>query len=167
MRLEGKVAIVTGGTRGIGEGIVALFAEEGAHVVNGDLKEPDSLPAGNVIWEQLDVTDLDNWQRVVDGVVEAKGTIDMLVNNAGFVGSYEADRQHHARRLGPDRRREPDRRVLRHADRHPRDEEGRPRLDRQRLLDLGGRGRTRRLRVPGQQGSLPRDDQERCDVLRG
>ena len=89
MRLEGKVAIVTGGTRGIGEGIVALFAEEGAHVVNGDLKEPDSLPAGNVIWEQLDVTDLDNWQRVVDGVVEAKGTIDMLVNNAGFVGSYE------------------------------------------------------------------------------
>ena len=89
MRLDGKVAIVTGGTSGIGEGIVTLFAEEGAQVVNGDLEEPGKLPAGDVSWERLDVTDLDNWQRVVDSVVHDKGTIDVLVNNAGLVGSYE------------------------------------------------------------------------------
>ena len=89
MRLENKVAVVTGGSRGIGRASVEVFAEEGAKVYCLDLSldEPFSHPGIEFIAH--DVTDLEAWHRVVAEIVEAEGQIDILFNNAGSVGSYE------------------------------------------------------------------------------
>ena len=89
MRLENKVAVVTGGSRGIGRASVEVFAEEGAKVYCLDLSldEPFADPAIKFI--PHDVTDLEAWHRVVAEIVEAEGKIDILFNNAGSVGSYE------------------------------------------------------------------------------
>ena len=89
MRLDGKIAIVTGGGRGIGRATAELFASEGATVVVGDIDVSAPFDNANVTAEQLDVTDEHSWQRLVGGVVERHGHIDVLMNNAGGVGSYE------------------------------------------------------------------------------
>ena len=90
MKLEGKVAAVTGGSRGIGRGIVEAFLDEGANVVlNGRsedkgaqaLKEIDAGERAHFI--AGDVTQESTMQAVVDGTVERYGRIDILVNNAG------------------------------------------------------------------------------------
>jgi NAD(P)-dependent dehydrogenase (short-subunit alcohol dehydrogenase family) len=92
-RLDAKVAIVTGGARGIGLACVELFAEEGATVIAADL-EPAASPtevagAGSIAPHALDVTSDAQWQSLVREVVERHGRIDVLVNNAGTVGSYD------------------------------------------------------------------------------
>jgi NAD(P)-dependent dehydrogenase (short-subunit alcohol dehydrogenase family) len=83
MRLEGKVAIVTGASSGIGAAIAALFEEEGATVVGADI----AANGGPV--RQLDVGDLDGWHALVADVRAEHGTVDVLVNNAGIVKAYE------------------------------------------------------------------------------
>lgn len=87
-RLEGKVALVTGGGMGIGRAIAELFAEEGAIVIVGDVTQPEPFQQANVIPKQLDVSKLEQWQSLVGEVVTEHGKIDVLVNNAGLVGSY-------------------------------------------------------------------------------
>lgn len=89
MRLDGKIAIVTGGGRGIGRATAELFASEGATVVVGDVDVSAPFDSARVSAEQLDVTDEDSWERLVAGVIERHGRIDVLMNNAGGVGSYE------------------------------------------------------------------------------
>ena len=89
MRLDGKIAIVTGGCRGIGRATAELFASEGATVVVGDVDVSAPFDSARVSAEQLDVTDEDSWERLVAGVIERHGRIDVLMNNAGGVGSYE------------------------------------------------------------------------------
>ena len=89
MRLDGKIAIVTGGGRGIGRATAELFASEGATVVVGDVDVSSPFGDPRVTTEQLDVTDEHSWQRLVGGVIERHGRIDVLMNNAGGVGSYE------------------------------------------------------------------------------
>jgi NAD(P)-dependent dehydrogenase (short-subunit alcohol dehydrogenase family) len=90
MRLEGKVAIVTGGSRGIGRGCVELFAAEGARVITADVSKPDTpFEAEGITYRELDVTDLESWGRVVNSILEDEGRLDILVNNAGTVGSYD------------------------------------------------------------------------------
>jgi 3alpha(or 20beta)-hydroxysteroid dehydrogenase len=85
MRLEGKVAIVTGTSRGIGLGVVERFAEEGAIVVAGSTSNPpDCYPKG-VEGAKLDVTSEEDWTRVVDATLAKHGRIDVLVNNAGII----------------------------------------------------------------------------------
>jgi 3alpha(or 20beta)-hydroxysteroid dehydrogenase len=89
-RLDGRVAIVTGAARGIGEATVRRFASEGARVIVADKR--DDL-AGEVAASigpsaraaSLDVTADDDWPRVVADCVAAFGTVDVLVNCAGII----------------------------------------------------------------------------------
>ena len=89
MRLANEVAIVTGGSRGIGRAIAELFAAEGASVIVGDLDVSDGFEDQTITARRLDVTDENSWRELVDEVVGSHGRIDVLVNNAGGVGSYE------------------------------------------------------------------------------
>ena len=88
-RLDGKVAIITGAARGMGEAHARRFVEEGARVVVADVldKEGEALAAdlgAAGAYERLDVTDGDEWRRAVDATIARWGGIDVLVNNAGI-----------------------------------------------------------------------------------
>jgi 3alpha(or 20beta)-hydroxysteroid dehydrogenase len=85
MRLEDKIALVTGGLRGIGRAIVERFVEEGARVVVVDLDdEAPDLPADDrVAYARLDVTDSAGWTAVLAKIERRFGRLDILVNNAG------------------------------------------------------------------------------------
>lgn len=88
MRLEGRVAIVTGGASGFGEGIARRFAEEGARVVIADLQQEkaqavaDSLP--NALAVGTDVSDDGSVKALAQATIDRFGAIDILVNNAGI-----------------------------------------------------------------------------------
>lgn len=88
-RLDNKVAIVTGGARGMGEATVRLFVEHGAKVVIGDLlDEPGQALArelgANVAYVHMDVSNPADWQKVVAKAQEF-GPLNVLVNNAAIV----------------------------------------------------------------------------------
>jgi 3alpha(or 20beta)-hydroxysteroid dehydrogenase len=89
-RLAGKVAIISGGARGIGEATTRAFVREGAQVVIGDLldAEGEALVAElgpATRYGHLDVRVEDDWQRIVAQTTEAFGSVDVLVNNAGVM----------------------------------------------------------------------------------
>lgn len=91
--LEGKTAIITGGSRGIGKGIVEIFAQHGANVA---FTYSSSAEASNKIVEEVskagvkvkayksDAASYDDAQKLVDEVLEEFGSIDILINNAGI-----------------------------------------------------------------------------------
>ncbi len=83
MRLENKVALITGGTNGLGLEMVKLFASEGANVIALDLNDLNETIA-NVEFMQLNVADGEACKSVFDAVVSKYGKIDILVNNAGI-----------------------------------------------------------------------------------
>lgn len=90
--LGGKVAIVTGGGRGVGRGIATRLLEQGAEVVICGRKQPESLPeAGGrqAAFSAADVREVEQIERVVSFARERFGRLDLLVNNAG--GSPEAE----------------------------------------------------------------------------
>ena len=96
MRLEGKVALISGGARGMGAEEALLFAREGAKVVIGDVLEEGrdvaaSIPGGGAIFVRLDVTKEEDWRRAVSLAEEVYKRLDILVNNAGVsaVGGIE------------------------------------------------------------------------------
>lgn len=89
-KLDGKVAVVTGGARGIGAEISRLFAAEGAKVVVADVltQEGEALAeeiGDAALFMHLDVTDESQWAQVVAVAEQEFGPIDVLVNNAGIV----------------------------------------------------------------------------------
>lgn len=86
--LAGRIAIVTGGTRGLGRAISAALAEQGCTVIACARSEPDDLPDG-VTFANLDVRDPDAIEGFIADVAAHHGGIDILVNNAG--GSPAAD----------------------------------------------------------------------------
>lgn len=89
-RLEGKVAIITGGARGQGEAEARLFAAEGAKVVVADVLEADGRAVaasigGGARFESLDVSDEESWRAVVASTEATFGPPTILVNNAGIL----------------------------------------------------------------------------------
>lgn len=87
-RLSGKVALVTGGSSGLGAGIVQRFLEEGATVWNADLNAP-AESSGRYV--SLDVRDEAEWQQVLAAIVAESGGLHILVNNAGIFTSSPVD----------------------------------------------------------------------------
>jgi 3-oxoacyl-[acyl-carrier protein] reductase len=97
MKLDGKVALVTGGGSGIGEAICVALADEGARVAVVDVnREAAELAAGLVASKGLaveaDVSDSAAVDRAVEEVEGALGPLDVLVNNAGIAGKSVLDR---------------------------------------------------------------------------
>jgi NAD(P)-dependent dehydrogenase (short-subunit alcohol dehydrogenase family) len=90
MRLDGKIAVVTGGCRGIGRATAELFAREGATVIAADVSEAEPFVGRNIEFRRLDVTSPDGWGVFVVALDDQYGRIDVLMNNAGTVGSYDA-----------------------------------------------------------------------------
>ena len=92
MRLEGKVALITGGARGQGAAEARLFAREGAKVVIADVLDPDGMAVaaeinelgGEATFVHLDVSSEDDWQQAITAAVSAYGKLDVLVNNAAI-----------------------------------------------------------------------------------
>ena len=91
MRLENKVALISGGARGMGAVEALLFAQEGAKVVIGDVLEDEGRQTeaavneagGECVFVRLDVTSEDDWAEAVATAVARFGKLDILVNNAG------------------------------------------------------------------------------------
>ena len=92
MRLDGKVALISGGARGMGAEEARIFAWEGAKVVIGDISEDDGMAVeaqiaeagGQALFIRLDVTQEADWAKAVDQAVSSFGKLDVLVNNAGI-----------------------------------------------------------------------------------
>ena len=93
-RFADQVAIVTGGASGIGLAAAVRMAQEGATVVVLDLSTDPAEPVpddviGKISFVRHDVSDEAAWREVVSSVLTEHGRIDVLVNNAGLVGSYD------------------------------------------------------------------------------
>ncbi len=92
MRLEGKVALISGCARGMGAAEAKLFAEEGAKIVIGDILEDEGRrteaqineSGGECIFVPLDVANETQWENAVSLAVSRFGRLDILVNNAGI-----------------------------------------------------------------------------------
>jgi NAD(P)-dependent dehydrogenase (short-subunit alcohol dehydrogenase family) len=99
MRLNEKVAIVTGGAHGMGEAEARLFAAEGAKILVADILGSDAervtadIRAGGreAIAAKIDVTSEPEWKGLIAKAVAAYGRLDILVNNAGISGSSVGD----------------------------------------------------------------------------
>ena len=91
-RLSGKVALISGGSRGQGEAEAKLFSSEGAKVVLGDILDSEGLAVtseinesgGEALYVHLDVTSKDDWGSAVKQTLENFEGLDILVNNAGI-----------------------------------------------------------------------------------
>jgi pyridoxal 4-dehydrogenase len=84
-KLDGRVAIVTGGGQGIGKAIADKLAEEGASVVVADVKGAEAAAPEGGLGLEIDVSKEDDVKRMVDETVGAYGRLDVLVNNAAIV----------------------------------------------------------------------------------
>src|SRR4051794_22273994 len=99
MRLENKVALITGGASGMGASMARIFAREGAKVAIADMLEEEgrriaaeiTQANGAAIFHKLDVTSETEWRGAIDATLAAFGKLDILVNDAGISGSAVED----------------------------------------------------------------------------
>ena len=97
-RLAGKIAIITGAAKGLGEADARLFAQEGATVILTDMDVENGQRVANEIgknaeFHQQDVCDEDRWIELIGDVVTRHGKLDVLVNNAGIVHAGNIETQ--------------------------------------------------------------------------
>lgn len=88
--LAGQVAVVTGGSGGIGAAIVRLMAQSGATVISADLRIVDTSPTSNIRYAELDVTSVKSIESVFAQTALEFGRIDILVNVAGIISQGPA-----------------------------------------------------------------------------
>jgi NAD(P)-dependent dehydrogenase (short-subunit alcohol dehydrogenase family) len=99
MRLDDKVALITGGASGMGASMARIFAGEGARVVVADMLDGDgeklvdeiTKANGAALFQHLDVTSEAEWQAAIAATLAAYGKLDILVNDAGISGSAVDD----------------------------------------------------------------------------
>ena len=92
MRLQGKVALITGAARGQGAAEARLFAQEGARVILADLLDQEGTAVaaeiaeavGDALYVHLDVTNEEEWDAAIRSAVSTFGKVDILINNAGI-----------------------------------------------------------------------------------
>jgi len=90
-RLEGQVAIVTGGARGIGKGICEVFCREGATVALWDVLDGTETVneitqnGGKIFFQKVDVTDQNSVDNAIEEIIKKHGKIEILINNAGII----------------------------------------------------------------------------------
>lgn len=89
--LSGKTAVVTGGAKGIGRAIVDRFVKSGAQVHVWDL---NPIILNNVASTKVDVTDLRQIVNAIDAIISSGSRIDVLVNDAGYLGKLNAFDEH-------------------------------------------------------------------------
>ena len=105
-RLAGKVALITGGSRGMGAASARQFVAEGAKVVLGDILDEDGKALADELGEEaryvhLDVTNEDDWVAAVETTEREFGALNVLVNNAGILrfGALEEEKLDDFRRV--------------------------------------------------------------------
>jgi NAD(P)-dependent dehydrogenase (short-subunit alcohol dehydrogenase family) len=99
MKLDNKVALITGGASGMGASMARIFAGEGAKVVVADMLEDEGKKVvgeitranGAAIFQRLDVSSEAEWQEAIAATLAAYGKLDILVNDAGISGSDVED----------------------------------------------------------------------------
>ena len=90
-KLQGQVAIITGGARGIGEGICEVFCREGATVAMWDVLDGSEVVerisnlGGNIFFQNVDVTSKKSVNKAVNFIINKYSKIDILINNAGII----------------------------------------------------------------------------------
>lgn len=90
-KLQGQVAIITGGARGIGEGVCEVFCREGATVAMWDVLDGSEVVerisnlGGNIFFQNVDVTSKKSVNKAVDFIINKYSKIDILINNAGII----------------------------------------------------------------------------------
>jgi 3-oxoacyl-[acyl-carrier protein] reductase len=91
-KLDGQIAVITGGAKGIGEGICKIFCNEGATVAMWDILDEGEKTAdrikkegGNIIFQKVNVTDQSSVNIAVEKLIGEFGKIDILINNAGII----------------------------------------------------------------------------------
>jgi cyclopentanol dehydrogenase len=97
MRLKGKVALITGGARGMGAVEARMFAKEGARLAVTDILDKEGaalerelLSGGHdVMYLHLDVVKAQDWRKAIDAIEKRFGRLDILVNNAGIRGEMK------------------------------------------------------------------------------
>ena len=97
-RLQNKVAIITGGSKGLGEANARLFAKEGATVIITDIDEKNGHKVAKDIgpsaeFHKQDVRDEEGWKSLIAQVLKDHGKLDILVNNAGVVEAGTIENQ--------------------------------------------------------------------------
>jgi 3(or 17)beta-hydroxysteroid dehydrogenase len=96
MRLDGKVALITGAASGMGQSEAVIFAREGAKVVVADVLEAEGRQVADTLGKagcfvRLDVTSEAAWREAIASALSSFGKLDVLVNNAGISGTFDPD----------------------------------------------------------------------------
>ena len=90
-KLDGQLAIITGGARGIGEGVCEVFCKEGATVALWDVSDGSkvvdriSKDGGKIFYQKVDVTSIESVKNAVEYIIDNYGKIEILINNAGII----------------------------------------------------------------------------------